>query len=76
MTAATNPAAPRHPRRGISDHLYACLVHAYPAELRDEFGDEMVGMFHAQRQAAGRNPLRRARLWVLAIVDILVHATG
>jgi putative ABC transport system permease protein len=74
VTAAAGPAARSRNRSGLADHLYGLLVLAYPAELRDEFGEDMIGMFRAQRRAAGKNPLRRARLWMLALADVAVHA--
>ena len=55
------------------DAAYRLLLHALPADLRREFGDDMAQLFRDHYGAtAGR--LQRARLWMAAAVDVLREA--
>ena len=53
----------------MADRLYRFLLHAYPAEFRDEYGPQLAQMFRDRRREAG--PLAT---WTLAIVDLLKTA--
>ena len=56
------------------DMAYRVLLRTLPAELRRDFGDDMVQLFRDQRQAIRGRRLRTMRLWLAAIVDVLREA--
>ena len=60
---------PRTKPRDISERLYRALLHAYPRDFRDEFGDAMVE-FHRDRLAHA-SP---ARVWGHVLADLLRNA--
>ncbi|MGH7556122.1 MAG: ABC transporter permease, partial [Longimicrobiales bacterium] len=67
---------PRTKPRNASERLYRALLHAYPRDFRDEFGDAMVE-FHRDRLAHARveSPLLgTARVWLHVAVDLLRNA--
>src|SRR5919106_78414 len=67
---------PRTKPRDVSERLYRALLHAYPRDFRDEFGDAMVE-FHRDRLAHARleSPLLgTARVWVRVAADLLRNA--
>ena len=63
---------------GRSEWLYRALLHVYPRDFRDEFGDAMVE-FHRDRLSAlgprlsGRM-LGTARVWIHVLADLLRNA--
>jgi putative ABC transport system permease protein len=62
--------------RGASERVYRALLHAYPRDLRDEFGDAMVE-FHRDRLAHARRaagPLGTAHVWAHVAADLLRNA--
>ena len=52
-----------------SDRLYRILLHAYPAEFRDEYGPELLQLFRDRRRDAGT-----LATCALAFVDLLKTA--
>ncbi len=46
---------------------------AFPRQLREAFGDEMVRLFEAQRDEARASGASIARLWLDALTDAMVH---
>ena len=61
--------------RTRGEWIYRALLHVYPREFRDEFGDAMVEFFrdrHTVARAAGR--LSLARLWWRVALDLLRNA--
>ena len=62
--------------RDASERVYRALLHAYPPEFRDEFGDAMVE-FHRDRLADARRhagPWGTARVWLHVLADLLRNA--
>ena len=62
--------------RGWSERVYRALLHAYPRDFRDEFGDAMVE-FHRDRLAHARLesvPFGAARVWLHVAADLLRNA--
>ena len=64
--------------RGWSERIYRALLHAYPRDFRDEFGDAMVE-FHRDRLSAlgPRLPGRitgMARVWARVAADVMRNA--
>jgi putative ABC transport system permease protein len=64
--------------RNVSERLYRALLHAYPRDFRDEFGDAMVE-FHRDRLSrlpSGRSArmLGIASLWAQVALDVLRNA--
>jgi putative ABC transport system permease protein len=49
---------------------------AFPRRLRQEFGDEMLRLFEAHREAVRASGGSVTRLWLDAIADAIVHGTG
>ena len=67
---------PRTKPRDISERLYRVLLHAYPRDFREEFGDAMVE-FHRDRLADARSAsplLGAARVWAHVTADLLRNA--
>ncbi|HYN10384.1 MAG TPA: ABC transporter permease [Vicinamibacterales bacterium] len=63
-------AMPR-PLSGLPDRAYRVALLLYPRTFRDRFGDEMVGFFRAQRQAAAaRGAISLARFWRRSVTDL------
>jgi putative ABC transport system permease protein len=60
---------PRTKPRTISEWLYRVLLHAYPRDFRDEFGDAMVE-FHRDRMAHAS----AVRVWAHVVADLLRNA--
>jgi len=56
------------------DTAYRLLLRALPADLRRDFGDDMVQLFRDQREAIRGRALSIIRLWLAAIVDVLREA--
>lgn len=56
-------------------HLYRCLLHLFPRSFREEFGDEMLALFEAQRREA---PSLGKRLGydLVAVKDLIVQLIG
>jgi len=53
--------------------FYRLLLRLYPASFRENYGEELIGVFAAQqRRTAGFLP--RARLWMVTIADVLLNA--
>jgi predicted permease len=67
----------RRPKpRNLSERLYRALLHVYPRDFRDEFGDAMME-FHRDRLAHARREaalLGTARVWVHVAADLLRNA--
>ena len=62
--------------RNASERIYRALLHAYPRDFRDEFGDAMVE-FHRDRLAHARRESSRlgtARVWLHVSADLLRNA--
>ena len=62
--------------RNVSERLYRALLHVYPRDFRDEFGDAMME-FHRDRLAHARRAagLRgMTRVWVHVAADLLRNA--
>ena len=57
-----------------SDRVYRTLLVLLPAELRREFGDDMVQLFRDQRRARSSRPARLAALWLGAVHDIVTQS--
>jgi putative ABC transport system permease protein len=67
---------PRTKPRGRSERVYRALLHAYPKDFRDEFGDAMVE-FHRDRLAHARREQGlpgTARVWAHVAADLLRNA--
>jgi putative ABC transport system permease protein len=67
---------PRTKPRDVSERLYRALLHAYPRDFRDEFGDAMVEfhrdrLAHARREAGWQGI---ARVWAFVVTDLLRNA--
>jgi putative ABC transport system permease protein len=56
--------------------LYRLLLLAFPRRVRREFGDDMVRLFEAQRQAAHEAGHGAARFWISAVTDAGFHGTA
>jgi putative ABC transport system permease protein len=59
--------------RDVSERVYRTLLHAYPRDFRDEFGDAMVE-FHRDRLAHARREAGlsgTARVWAHVVADLL-----
>lgn len=54
-----------------AERLYAALLHLYPSEFRDEYGDEMLAAFRELRRTRGESPLR---FWLFATSDVFTSA--
>jgi predicted permease len=57
-------------------NIYRILLFAFPRQVRRQFGEDMVDMFRAQLLEARNTGRSRARLWILAIADAIVHGVG
>lgn len=54
---------------------YRCLLHLYPATHRDEFGEEMLAVFHgAQADIAQQGMVRRAAFYARETYGLLTGA--
>jgi predicted permease len=61
------------PSEGLGTRVFRALLSLYPAAFRDEYGRELALVFvDRYRDAVG--PLDRARLWIEAVVGIVVEA--
>jgi putative ABC transport system permease protein len=70
------PEYSRTKPRNISEWLYRTLLHAYPRDFRDEFGDAMME-FHRDRiaHASRESPvLGTTRVWLHVAADLLRNA--
>jgi predicted permease len=61
--------------RTRGEWIYRALLHVYPRQFRDEFGDAMVEFFR-DRHTAARNAggVSRLRLWWRVVLDLLRNA--
>jgi len=57
-----------------ADRLYAALLHLYPSEFRDEYGDEMLAAFRALRQTRHRSQGSPLRFWLFVASDVFTSA--
>jgi putative ABC transport system permease protein len=57
-----------------ADAAYRLLLRALPADLRREFGDDMVQLFRDQRHAVRGRLVAVPRLWLAAVVDVAREA--
>jgi len=57
----------------IATAAYRLLLHAFPANVRREVGDDMAAMFAMQMEQARRDGRSVSRLWLLAIADAMTH---
>jgi putative ABC transport system permease protein len=53
--------------------FYRALLHLYPTSFRNEYGDEMAGVF-AQRRRDSANAVSGAILWIAVFFEILFNA--
>ena len=77
MVSPRGPRSRRHERAvGTSQRVYRALLRAYPRELRDEYGDEMVRCFwDLSREALeGDGCLDLAALWARTLPEWLSTA--
>lgn len=56
--------------------MYRFILLAFPRRIRREFGEEMTRMFEAQLRETRAARRSVARLWLLAVIDALVHGTA
>ena len=49
-----------------ADRLYAALLHLYPKEFREEYGEEMLAAVHELRRAGRLTPVR---FWLFIVGD-------
>jgi hypothetical protein len=76
MTAPRG-SRPRRRERPVatSERVYRSLLRAYPRELRDEYGDEMVRCFRDLcREALENGDVGLAALWVRTLLELLSSA--
>lgn len=67
--------APAH--RSASERWVRLLLHLYPADFRDEMGDDMVDAYLERcRSVAPRGGLSLASVWLRALMDSLVNGIG
>jgi len=78
------------PRLPLAERIYGWLLHLYPREFRERFGDDMRDLFRDRRRtiargtranaAAGADARARARahaaFWMRICVDLARHATA
>lgn len=57
----------------LSTRLYAALLHAYPAEFRRRYADEMTVLFADQLRDA-RRPVGLAGVWLHGLADVTANA--
>ena len=77
VMAAPGGPRPRGRERviGISQRVYRSLLRAYPRQLRDEYGDEMVRCFRDLcREALHDGGVGLAALWVRTLPELLATA--
>ena len=77
MVSPRGPRSRRHERAvGTSQRVYRALLRAYPRELRDEYGDEMVRCFRDLSREAleGDGRLGLAALWARTLPEWLSTA--
>jgi len=58
----------------IFDRTYRWSLRALPADIRDDFADDMLQLFRDERRRRRGRPLALARYWLAAVVDALVCA--
>ena len=58
------------------DRLYRLLLHTLPSDLRRDFGDDMVRLFHDYRAELAGRPIRLVSLWVSAACDVVLEAVA
>jgi putative ABC transport system permease protein len=59
-----------------ADALYRLCLRTLPADVRRDFGDDMVQMFRDCRDSERGRPLRLVSLWAAAMADVLTEAIG
>jgi putative ABC transport system permease protein len=55
----------------LADSLYRLMLLALPADVRRDFGDDMVQLFRDHRRETGRHLVRQIALWADACRDVL-----
>src|SRR5436189_3472511 len=55
--------------------LYKALLHLYPSSFRKEYEEELVQVF-VRRRSQAHNPLASTWIWLTALVDVVVNASG
>jgi predicted permease len=58
------------------DRLYRLFLRLLPADLRHDFGDDMVQLFAEHRRARAGQPLKLVSLWLAACADVITHSIG
>jgi hypothetical protein len=61
----------RSPTPDSAERLYALLLRAYPAALRERFGSEMRQLFCDRRRDAAKRGEGAARFWLELAADIV-----
>ena len=54
-----------------ADRIYSALLHLYPADFREEYGEEMRATFRDMRRSRAQSPLR---FWTFIAADAVTSA--
>ena len=54
-----------------AERIYTALLHLYPSEFREEYGDDMLAAFRELRRTRGGSPLR---FWMFIAADVFASA--
>jgi putative ABC transport system permease protein len=60
----------------MADRLYRLLLLMLPAELRRDFGDDMVQLFRDHRREIAGRPVRLMSLWLSVACDVALEAVA